>query len=86
MSLLDNSCPIKEKNEGITQLNSNTKLLNMLRRIVIIKFHVVIHRREWRQNKLKIFESTVKPKNKKWEAGGRKPLDLQLKNQTVEWT
>ena len=41
------------------------------------KFHVPIKRiREWRQNKLKIFELTVKPKNKRLEGGGRKPLDL----------
>ena len=37
MSSLDNSCPIKEKKEGITQWNSNSKLLNVLKRIVIIK-------------------------------------------------
>ena len=37
-----------------------------------------------RQNTLKISEPTVKPKNKRLEGGGRKPLDLQLKNQLVE--
>ena len=37
MSSLDNSCPIKKKKEGITQWNSNAKILNMLRRTVIIK-------------------------------------------------
>ena len=31
------------------------------------KLHVAIKRiREWRQNKLKIFEPTVKPKNKRY--------------------
>ena len=33
---------------------------------------------------MKIFEPTVKPKNKRLEGGGRKPLDLQLENQLVE--
>ena len=37
-----------------------------------------------RQNTLKIFEPTVKPKNKRLEGGGRKPLGLQLKNKLVE--
>ena len=37
--------------------------------------------REWRQNKLKIFEATIKPKNKSLEDRGRRPLDQQLKNQ-----
>ena len=41
--------------------------------------------REWRQNKLKIFESRVKPKNKILGGGGKKPLDLQLENQLNEW-
>ena len=36
-------------------------------------------------NKLKIYEPTVKPKNKRLKGGGRKPLDLQLGNQLVEW-
>ena len=50
------------------------------------KFNVVVKRiREWRQNIFKIFETTVKPKNKRLEGGGRKPLDLQLENQLVEW-
>ena len=45
------------------------------------KFHVTVKRiKEWRQNKLKIFEPTVKPK----KGGERKPLDLQLENQLVE--
>ena len=49
------------------------------------KFNVAVKRiREWRQNKLKIFEPTVKPNNKRLEGGGRKPLDLQLENQLVE--
>ena len=48
------------------------------------KFHVAVKRiREWRQSKFKIFELTVKPKNKRLEGGGRKLLDLQLKNQLV---
>ena len=50
------------------------------------KFHVALKQtREWRQNKLKIFEPTVKPKNKGLESGGRKPLDLPLENQLAEW-
>ena len=41
------------------------------------KFNVAIKRiREWRQNKLKIFEPTVKLKNKRLKGGGRKGLDL----------
>ena len=40
--------------------------------------------REWRQNKLKIFGPKFKPKNKRLEGGGRKPLDLQLENLLVE--
>ena len=36
-------------------------------------------------NKMKIFEPTVKTKNERLEGGGRKPLDLQLENQLVEW-
>ena len=34
---------------------------------------------------MKIFEPTVKPKNKRLEGGRRKPLDLQLENELVEW-
>ena len=50
------------------------------------KFHIAVKRiRERRQNKLKILEPTVKPKNKRLEGGGRKPLHLQLENQLVEW-
>ena len=50
------------------------------------KFHVAIKRiREWRQNKMKVFEPTVKTKNKRLEGSGRKPLGLQLENQLVEW-
>ena len=50
------------------------------------KFHVAVKRmREWRQNKLKIPEPAVTPKNKRLEGGRRKPLDLQLENQLVEW-
>ena len=46
------------------------------------KFNVAVKRiRKWRQNKLKTFEPTVKPKNKRLEGGRRKPLDLQLENQ-----
>ena len=45
------------------------------------KFNVAVKQiKEWRQNKLKIFEQTVKPKNKRFEGGGGKPLDLQLEN------
>ena len=48
------------------------------------KFRVVLKRiREWRQNKLKIFEPAIKPKNKRLEGGERKPLDQQLDNQLV---
>ena len=48
------------------------------------KFYVAVKRiREWRQNKLKIFEPTLKPKNKRLEGGWRKPLDQQLENQLV---
>ena len=44
------------------------------------KFHVAVKRiKEWRQNKLKIFEPTFKP-NTRLEGGGRKPLVLQLEN------
>ena len=73
----------------------------MLRGIVIIKlqknFVVVKQIREWRQNKLRLLEPTVKPnktrinlnqqlnQNKRLGGGRRKPLDLQLENQTVEW-
>ena len=39
--------------------------------------------REWRQNNLKIFEPIIKPKNKRLEDGGRKPLDQQLENQLI---
>ena len=43
------------------------------------EFWVAVKRiRELRQNKLKIFEPTIKPKNKRLEGGGRKPLDQQL--------
>ena len=50
------------------------------------KIHVAVRRiREWRQNKLKIFEPTVKPKNKGLDSGGKKPLGLQLENQLVGW-
>ena len=50
------------------------------------KFRVAVKRiREWKQNKLKIFEPAVKPKNKRLESSGRKPLDLQLENQLNEW-
>ena len=48
------------------------------------KFYVAVKQiREWRENKLKIFEPTLKPKNKRLEGGGRKPLDQQLENQLV---
>ena len=40
------------------------------------KFHVAVKRiKEWRQNNLKIVESTIKSKNKILEGGGRKLLD-----------
>ena len=89
MISLDNSMPHKgEKRRNYTMefkrqtiknaVNSNHKASE--------KFHVAIKWiREWRQDKLKIFEPTVKPKNKRLEGGGRKPLDLQLENQLVEW-
>ena len=49
------------------------------------KFCVAVKRiKEWRQNKLKILEPTIKPKKKRLKGGGRKPLDQQLeKNQLV---
>ena len=69
--------------KGETRRNyiRNAKQLNMLRTVVIIKlpkkFHVFVKRiRERRQSKLKIFEPTLKPKNKKLERGRRKPLNL----------
>ena len=50
------------------------------------KFHVAVKRiREWRQNKLKIFEPTAKPQNERLEGGGKKAADLQLENQLAEW-
>ena len=48
------------------------------------KFLVAVKRiREQRQNKLKILEPTIKPKNKRLEGGGRKPLDQQLESRLV---
>ena len=45
------------------------------------KFRVVVKRiREWRQNKTKIFEPTIKSKNKRLEGGWRKPLNQQSEN------
>ena len=67
----------KRKAIEYAEKNSNHKAVE--------KFNVAVKQiREWRQNKLKIFEPTVKPKNKRLEGGGRKPLDLQ-ENQLVEW-
>ena len=66
-------CPIKEKKEGITRWTSE-------------KFQVAVKRiRGWRQNKLKIFEPIIKPKNKRVDGAGRKPLDQQLENRLVKW-
>ena len=50
-------------------------------------FHVVVKQvREWRKNKLKIFEPTVKPKNKRLEGGGQLVMgENHLENQLVEW-
>ena len=49
------------------------------------EFIVAVKRiREWRQNKLKIFEPTVKPKNKRLEVCRGEPPDLQLENQLVD--
>ena len=72
---------LSHKEEKRRNYIRNAKQLNMLRRVVIIKlqkkFHVVVKGiRERRQSKLKIFEPSLKPKNKKLERGGRKPLDL----------
>ena len=40
------------------------------------KFCVTVKRiREWRQSKLKIFEATIKPRNKRLKARRRRPLD-----------
>ena len=76
----------KEKKEGITQLNSNAKLLNILRRIVIIDSHKnFMLLLKGLQNGDKTIENigpTVKPQNQKFE-GDRKPLDLKLENQLV---
>ena len=48
------------------------------------KFHVAVRKVwEWRQNKFKIFKPIIKPKNKRFEGGARKPLDQQLENQFV---
>ena len=60
----------------------------MLRRIIIIKaaekLHVAVKRiREWRQNNLNIFERIIKPKNKRLQRSGRKPIDQQLEKQLV---
>ena len=88
MSSLDN-CMLhkKEKKEGIAQWNLNAaieyaeknsnhkaaeKLCVAIKRII-----------EWRQNNLNIFERIIKPKNKRLQSGGRKPLDQQLENQLV---
>ena len=90
MSSLDNSMSHKEekrrnytmefKREAIeyAEKNSNHKAAE--------KFHVAVKRIiEWRKNKLKISEPTVKPKNKKLECFGQKKLDLQLENLLVKW-
>ena len=61
---------------GYAEKNNNHKAAE--------KFRLAVKRiREWRQNKLKIFEPTIKSKNKRLEGGGRKPLDQQLENQLV---
>ena len=75
MSSLYNSLPHKgQKRRNYTmefkrkaieyaEKNSNHKAVE--------KFNVAVKQiREWRQNKLKIFEPTVKPKNKRLEGGG----------------
>ena len=50
------------------------------------KIYVAVKRiREWRQNKLKIFEPTLKPKNIRLEGDERKLLDLLLENQLAKW-
>ena len=68
------------KREAIEYAEKNTN------HKVAEKFHIAVKRiREWRQNKLKMFEPTVKPKNKGLEGGGRKPIDLQLENRLAEW-
>ena len=90
MSSLYNSLPHKgQKRRNYTmefkrkaieyaEKNSNHKAVE--------KFNVAVKQiREWRQNKLKIFEPTVKPNNKRLEGGERKPTHLQLENQLLEW-
>ena len=90
MSSLDNSishkgekrksCTMEFRREAIeyAEKNCNHKAAE--------KFHAAVKRiREWRQNKLKIFEPTIKPKNKRLKGGGKKPLDLQSENQLAEW-
>ena len=84
MSSLDNSMSNKEekgknytmefKREAIEydEKNSNHKAAEKFR----VAFKWI---KEWRQNKFKIFEATIKPKDKKLEGRGRRPLDYQQK-------
>ena len=80
MSSLDNSMSHKGEKKGnytmefkrgaieYAEKNSNYKAAK--------KFRVAVKRiKEWRQNNLKIVESTIKSKNKILEGGGRKLLD-----------
>ena len=74
MSSLDNS--MSHKGEKRRNYTINHKAAEKFR--VVVKWI-----RTWRQNKLKIFEPTIKPKNKRLEGGERKRLDEQLENQLV---
>ena len=74
MSSLDNSLSHKGKKEGIRQWNSNAiDYAETNSNHKAGEFHVAIKGiREWRQNKLKIFEPTVKPQNKRFKGCRKK--------------
>ena len=69
---------IEFKREAIEYAEKNSNHKTAEKRHVVVKSI-----REWRQNKLKIFEPIVKPKNKRLEGSARKPLDQRLENQLV---
>ena len=69
---------IEFKREAIEYAEKNSNHKTAEKRHVVVKSI-----RGWRQNKLKIFEPTVKPKNKRLEGSARKPLDQRLENQLV---
>ena len=99
MSSLDNSMSLKAKKRRncaadfkraaieYAEKNSNPKAAE--------EFCVAVKRiRKLRQNSLKIFESTFKPKNKRLEGGGRettrpiirKPIGLMDLRKEIQWT